>query len=117
MVSFLKGRRRDDDSVVAVDSNGRNVAAALEALVARTEAAANDLRSLAPILERTAEFDALRERCEEVERQVAGLERLGSQLSAAEEQAERVIKTQTATEARLGHPNEGGERLPTQMAG
>ena len=49
-------------------------------LVARAEAAANDLRSLAPILERAAEFDALRERCEEVERQVAGLERLGSQL-------------------------------------
>lgn len=117
MVSFLKGRRRDDDSVVAVDSSGRNVAAALEALVARAEAAANDLRSLAPILERTAEFDALRERCEEVERQVTGLERLSSQLSAAEEQAERVIKTQTATEARLGHATEGVERLQTQMAG
>ena len=117
MVSFLKGRRREDDSVVAVDSSGRNVAAALEALVARAETAANDLRSLAPILERTAEFDALRERCEEVERQVAGLERLGSQLSGAEEQVERVIKTQTATEARLGHASEGVERLQTQMSG
>ncbi|MEO7136825.1 MAG: hypothetical protein ABI037_03855 [Gemmatimonadales bacterium] len=117
MVSFLKGRRREDDSVVAVDSSGRNVAAALEALVARAEAAANDLRSLAPILERAAEFDALRERCEEVERQVAGLERLGSQLSVAEEQVERVIKTQTATEARLGHASEGVDRLQTQMAG
>ncbi|HWN17965.1 MAG TPA: hypothetical protein VNO19_03510 [Gemmatimonadales bacterium] len=117
MVSFLKGRRREDDSVVAVDSSGRNVAAALEALVARAEAAANDLRSLAPILERTAEFDALRERCEEVERQVAGLERLGSQLSTAEEQVERVIKTQSATEARLGHAGEGVDRLQTQMSG
>ncbi len=117
MVSFLKGRRREDDSVVAVDSSGRNVAAALEALVARAEAAANDLRSLAPILERTAEFDALRERCEEVERQVAGLERLGSQMSGAEEQVERVIKTQTATEARLGHASEGVDRLQSQMAG
>ena len=117
MVSFLKGRRREDDSVVAVDSSGRNVAAALEALVARAEAAANDLRSLAPILELAAEFDALRERCEEVERQVAGLERLGSQLSSAEEQVERVIKTQTATEARLGHASEGVDRLQTSMAG
>ena len=117
MVSFLKGRRREDDSVVAIDSSGRNVAAALEALVARAEAAANDLRSLAPILERTAEFDALRERCEEVERQVAGLERLGGQMATAEEQVERVIKTQTATEARLGHAGEGVERLQTQMAG
>ena len=80
MVSFLKGRRREDDSVVAVDSSGRNVTAALEALVARAEAAANDLRALAPILERAAELDGLRERCEEIERQVAGLDRLGAQL-------------------------------------
>jgi DNA repair protein SbcC/Rad50 len=115
MVSFLKGRRRDDDSVVAVDSGGRNVAAALEALVARAEAAANDLRSLAPILERTAEFDELRERCETVERQVAGLEQLGSQLSIAEEQVERVVKTQTATEARISHAGEDVERLQNQM--
>jgi chromosome segregation ATPase len=117
MVSFLKGRRREDDSVVAVDSNGRNVAAALEALVARAESAANDLRSLAPILERTSELDGLRERCADIERQVAGLERLGSQLAIAEEQAERVIKTQNATEARLAHAGEGLERLQGQMAG
>jgi chromosome segregation ATPase len=117
MVSFLKGRRREDDTVVAIDSSGRNVTAALEALVARAEAAANDLRSLAPILERAAEFDALRERCEEVERQVAGLERLGSQLSQAEEQAERVIKTQSATETRLAHAGEDVERLQSQMGG
>ena len=115
MVSFLKGRRREDDSVVAVDSSGRNVAAALEALVARAEAAANDLRSLAPILERTAEFDELRGRCEAVERQVTGLEQLGSQLSMAQEQVERVIKTQTATEARISHSGEDVERLQSQM--
>jgi DNA repair protein SbcC/Rad50 len=117
MVSFLKGRRRDDDSVVAVDSSGRNVAAALEALVARAEAAANDLRSLAPILERAAEFAELRERCEEVEQKVTGLERLAGQLNSAEEQVERLIKTQTATEVRLGHAGEGVERLQSQMSG
>jgi exonuclease SbcC len=117
MVSFLKGRRREDDSVVAVDSNGRNVTAALEALVARAEAAANDLRSLAPILERTSELDGLRERCADIERSVAGLERLGSQLSIAEEQAERVIKTQTATETRLAHAGEDVERLQGMMGG
>jgi DNA repair protein SbcC/Rad50 len=117
MVSFLKGRRREDDSVVAVDSNGRNVTAALEALVARAEAAANDLRSLAPILERTSELDGLRERCADIERQVAGLERLGSQLAMAEEQTERVIKTQNATEARISHANEDVERLQGQMGG
>jgi chromosome segregation ATPase len=117
MVSFLKGRRREDDTVVAVDSNGRNITAALEALVARAEAAANDLRSLAPILERTAELDGLRERCADIERQVAGLERLGSQLSIAEEQVERVIKTQSATEIRLAEAGEGVERLQGMMGG
>jgi len=115
MVSFLKGRRREDDSVVAVDSNGRNIAAALEALVARAEGAANELRLLAPILERVSELDGLRERCSDIERQVAGLERLGSQLAIAEEQAERVIKTQTATETRLAHAGEDVERLQGQM--
>jgi DNA repair protein SbcC/Rad50 len=115
MVSFLKGRRREDDSVVAVDSNGRNVTAALEALVARAETAANDLRSLAPILERASELDGLRERCADIERQMSGLERLGSQLAMAEEQAERVIKTQAATETRLAHAGEDVERLQSQM--
>ena len=72
MVSFLKGRRREDDSVVAIDSSGRDITAALEALVARAETAANDLRSLGPTLERAAEIGTLRERCAELERQVDG---------------------------------------------
>jgi chromosome segregation ATPase len=117
MVSFLKGRRREDDTVVAIDSSGRNVAAALEALVARAEAAANDLRSLAPMLERAAEFEALRDRCVEIERQVEGLERVGGQLAMAEEQVERVIKVQNATETRLAHSTEDVERLQSQMGG
>jgi DNA repair protein SbcC/Rad50 len=116
MVSFLKGRRREDDGVVAVDANGRNVSAALEALVARAEAAANDLRSLAPILERTSELDGLRERCADIESQMAGLDRLSSQLAMAEDQVERVIKTQNATEVRLGHSNDALERLQGQMS-
>jgi chromosome segregation ATPase len=116
MVSFLKGRRREDDGVVAVDSNGRNVAAALEALVVRAEAAANDLRSLGPILERASELDGLRERCADIERQVAGLDRLSSQLAMAEDQVERVIKTQNATEVRIGHSNDALERLQGSMS-
>src|SRR5882724_13042524 len=90
MVTFLRGRRRNDESVVAVDESGTNVSAALEALVARAEAAAEQLRSLAPIMERSAELDTLRERCVAVERQVEGLERLGAQLAEAERQAERL---------------------------
>ncbi|HET6798679.1 MAG TPA: hypothetical protein VFH40_16105 [Gemmatimonadales bacterium] len=117
MVSFLKGRRREDDSVVAVDSSGRNVTAALEALVARAEAAANDLRGLAHILERTSELDGLRERCTDIEQQVTGLERLGSQLSMAEEQVERLIKTQNATESRVSQSTEEVQRLQGQMGG
>ena len=68
MVTFLKGRRRNDESVVAVDESGANVTAALEALVARAEAAAEQLRQLAPVMERSAELDTLRERCVAVER-------------------------------------------------
>ncbi len=116
MVSFLKGRRREDDGVVAIDSNGRNVAAALEALVARAEAAANDLRSLGPILERASEYDGLRERCADIERQMAGLDRLTSQLTLAEDQVERVIKTQNATEVRIGHSTDALERLQGSMS-
>ncbi|HET6836870.1 MAG TPA: hypothetical protein VFH24_02440, partial [Gemmatimonadales bacterium] len=116
MVSFLKGRRREDDGVVAIDSNGRNVAAALEALVARAEAAANDLRALAPILERTSELDGLRERCADIERQVTGLDKLSSQLAMAEDQVERVIKTQNTTEVRIGHSNDALERIAGQMS-
>ena len=91
MVTFLKGRRRNDDSVVAVDESGTNVTAALEALVARGEAAAEQLRLLAPVMERAAELDTLRERCAAVEREVEGLEALGARLAAAEQQAERLV--------------------------
>ncbi|MBA3497655.1 MAG: hypothetical protein H0T86_11170 [Gemmatimonadales bacterium] len=104
MVTFLKGRRRNDDAVVAVDERGTNVAAALEALVVRAQAAAEELRQLAPVMERSAELDTLRERCAAVERQVEGLEALGARLAAAEEQA-----------ARLMSAGEDVERIQTRM--
>ena len=112
MVSFLKGRRREDDSVVAVDSNGRNVAAALEALVARAEAAANDLRSLAPILERPLSSTHFGNAAKKSSARLPVSSGSAAQLSMAEEQVERVIKTQTATEARLGHASEGRGPAP-----
>ena len=105
MVTFLKGRRRNDESVVAVDESGANVTAALEALVARAEAAAEQLRQLAPVMERSAELDTLRERCVAVERQVEGLEALGAKLTAAEQQAERLTRSGEEVEriqSRLG---------------
>lgn len=105
MVTFLKGRRRNDDAVVAVDSHGANITAALEALVARAETAAEQLRALAPVLERSAEFDALRERCVAVEQQVTGLEGLRAQLAEAAEEMERVAegrKGMARLEERIG---------------
>ena len=113
MVTFLKGRRRSDDAVVAVDSTGANVTAALEALVARAETATEQLRALAPVLERSAELDALRERCVAVEQQVADLERLREQLAMAAEQAARVAETRGAMEqieGRMGSLDEKVER-------
>jgi chromosome segregation ATPase len=90
MVTFLKGRRRNDDTVVAVDESGANIARALEAMVHRAETAVEQLRQLAPIMERSAELDTLRERCVAVEQQVQQLEALGSRLADAERQAERL---------------------------
>ena len=86
MVTFLKGRRKTDDAVVAVDSSGAHLTVALETLVARAETALEQLRAMSAVLDRTAEIDALRERCEAVERQVAGMEELMARVSQAEGQ-------------------------------
>ncbi len=94
MVTFLKGRRRTDDSVVAVDSSGANIAATLEKLVARAEAAVSQLKELIPVMDRSAELDTLRERCVAVEDQVAGVQKLGTQMATAVAQAERVAEAQ-----------------------
>jgi len=90
MVTFLKGRRRNDDSVVAVDESGANVTAALEALVRRAEAATEQLRHLAPVMERSAELDALRERCEASDLRVLEMEALADRIAEAQRQAERL---------------------------
>jgi chromosome segregation ATPase len=113
MVTFLKGRRRNDDSVVAVDESGASVTATLEALVRRAEAAAEQLRQLAPVLERAAELDTLRERCATVEHQVQDLEALGSRMAEAERQADRLLSAGEqmdriqASMGDLGHKVEG----------
>ncbi len=113
MVTFLKGRRRNDDAVVAVDSTGANITATLEKLVARAETAVEQLRALSPVLDRSAEMDALRERCETLEGQLAGLEQLAGRMAAAAEQVERVAETRTVIdgiEERLGTMDDKVER-------
>jgi len=115
MVTFLKGRRRNDDSVVAVDESGRNVSAKLEALVARAEAAAEQLRLLAPVMERAAELDTLRERCAAVERQVEGLEALGARLAAAEQQAERLTNAGEDIDRIQGRLGDLGTKVETAL--
>ena len=115
MVTFLKGRRRNDDSVVAVDESGVNVSAKLEALVARAEAAAEQLRLLAPVMERAAELDTLRERCATVERQVEGLEALGARLAAAEQQAERLTNAAGDIDRIQGRMGELGAKVESAL--
>ena len=93
MVSFLKGRRKTDDAVVAVDSSGAHITVALETLVARAETALEQLRAMSGVLDRTPEIDVLRERCEAAERQVAGMEEMMARVSQAEGQLQRVTQS------------------------
>src|SRR6476469_255307 len=111
MVTFLKGRRRNDDAVVAVDESGRNVTAVLEALVRRAETAAEQLRQLAPIMERSAELDTLRERCAAVEQQVQELEGLGARLADAQRQAERLAAAGEEVDRIQGRMGDLGQKI------
>ncbi len=92
MVTFLRGRRSTDgDATIAIENANRaNAAAALDPLVTRAEAAAEQLRSLASLLDRSSEIDALRERCIAAEEKLAGFEQLAARFTSAEEKADRV---------------------------
>ncbi|MGH7498738.1 MAG: hypothetical protein ACREL3_07800 [Gemmatimonadales bacterium] len=92
MVTFLKGRRSTDgDATIALENANRaNAAAALDPLVIRAEAAAEQLRSFASLLDRSSEIDALRERCLVAEQKLAGMEQLAARFGVAEEKADRI---------------------------
>ena len=123
MVTFLKGLRRQEPEAatgVAGSRSDRSAVsprefAALEALVARAEAAAEQLRSVSTITETAEALAAMQERFATVEGRLGGLEELGSRFAAAEEQAERVVKTQARTETQLAHAGEDVQRIQGQM--
>jgi chromosome segregation ATPase len=92
MVTFLKGRRSTDgDAMIALEqANRANAAAALDPLVVRAEAAAEQLRSLSSLLDRATEVEALKERCAAAEERVVALEALAARFTTAEERANRI---------------------------
>ena len=92
MVTFLRGRRSNDgDAMIALENANRaNAAAALDPLVLRAEAAAEQLRSLASLLDRSSEIDALRERCIAAEERLASMEQIAARFAFAEEKADRI---------------------------
>ena len=115
MVSFLKGRRRTDDAVVAVDSSGSHITLALEALVARAEQALEQLRALTPVLERSEDLNTLRERCESVEQTVAGMEGTSARLTAAEAQVARVATAGTEIDQLQARLGEFGDKIDAAL--
>ena len=92
MVTFLRGRRSSDgDATIAIENANRaTAAAALDPLVVRAEAAAEQLRSMAALLDRSAEIEALRERCIAAEEKLAAMEQMAGRFSAADEKADRI---------------------------
>jgi chromosome segregation ATPase len=115
MVSFLKGRRKTDDSVVAVDSSGAHITLALEHLVGRAESVVEQLRALMPVLERSEDLNTLRMRCEEVERQVAGMEGTSAKLAGAEAQLDRIATVGTELDDLKGRMGEFGDKIDAAL--
>jgi chromosome segregation ATPase len=115
MVSFLKGRRRSDDGVVAVDSSGAHITLALETLVARAEQAIAQLRAMSAVLERSEEIGTLRERCEAVEQKVAGMEVSQARIAEAEIQMEKVAGANVAIDQLQGRMGEFGHKIDAAL--
>jgi chromosome segregation ATPase len=115
MVSFLKGRRRSDDGVVAVDSSGAHITVALESLVARAEQALEQLRALTAVLERSEDLNTLRERCEAVEQKVGDMEGLQARMAAAEAQIERVAVANAEIDQLQGRVGEFGHKIDAAL--
>ena len=122
MVTFLKGLRRPENQAAAGGAGSRSDRpmsprefGALEALVARAEAAAAQLRSVSNITETGEALASMHQRFAAVEGQLTGLEELAARFSTAEEQAERVAKTQARTDTQLAHADDSVQRIQSQL--
>jgi len=123
MVTFLKALRRSDNEAAAGAAGSRSDRpavnpreyAALEALVVRAEKAAEQLRAVSNITETGVALAAMEERFATVESRLAGVDQLASRFAAAEEQAERVAKTQARTETQLAHADDSVQRIQNQL--
>ncbi len=119
-MAFLRGLRRDESVAIAVPngqpSHAAREAAALEALIARADKAAEHLRSLDSLAEKAESLGELHERIATVQRQLAAVEGLAERFSAVEAQLERVTRTAEDVgrlEQRLG---ELGGKLESALA-
>ncbi len=86
---------------LATPYNPKYDGAALAALVARAEKAAEQLRGLESIAERAAELGAMEERVAGLERSLEVGERVTAQLRAIEEQASRLAESHEQSSAKI----------------
>jgi len=90
--------------------------AKFEALIARAERAAEQLRSLDTNTDRAAQLGAMGERLEMLERTVAGVERLETQLKGIQDRASRVSASQERAEGQISASTAEVDRIRTSCA-
>ena len=121
-MAFLKGLRREESvTAVAPNGNGRHAptareAAALEALIARADAAAQQFRSLDSLIEKAESLGDLHERIGSVHRQLETVEALAQRFGAVEAQLERVSERAAALERLEERLGELGGKLDAALA-
>src|SRR5512134_513276 len=121
-MAFLKGLRREESvTAVAPNGNGKHApgareAAALEALIARADAAAQQFRSIDSLIEKGESLGELHERFATVHRQLEAVEALGQRFGALEAQLERVSERADALERLEERLGELGGKLDAALA-
>ena len=91
-------------------------AAKLEALIARAERAAEQLRTLDANADRAGQLSSMNERMEVIERTLAGVDRLETQLKAVQDRATRLGASQERVEGQIGGSAAEVERIRASCA-